>query len=111
MPIDEKRRACYSDDAGRESQQERKQKGGQTEKRTSRTQRGHRRRVLERQHAPRDTWGDTPDRTRNRRDDMSADTSLKYDFKGGEHVKSFFKCTAIVLAVIAFGLALSAIVH
>lgn len=42
---------------------------------------------------------------------MSADTSLKYNSKGGEHVKSFFKCTAIVLAVIVFGLALSAIVH
>lgn len=53
------------------------------------------------------------DRTRrdNRRDEMSAGASLKYDFKGGEHVKSFFKCTAVVLAVIAFGLALSAIVH
>ena len=36
---------------------------------------------------------------------------FKYDFKGGEYVKDFFKCTAIVLAVIVFGLALSAIVH
>lgn len=53
------------------------------------------------------------DRTRrdNRRDEMSAGASLKYDFKGGKHVKDFFKCTAIVLAVIVFGLALSAIVH
>lgn len=42
---------------------------------------------------------------------MSAGTSLKYDFKGGKHVKDFFKCTAVVLAVIAFGLVLSAIVH
>lgn len=42
---------------------------------------------------------------------MSAGTSLKYDFKGGEYVKSFFKCTAIVLAVLAFGFALSAIVR
>jgi hypothetical protein len=42
---------------------------------------------------------------------MSAGTSLNTIGKGGEHVKSFFKCTAVVLAVIVFGLALSAIVH
>ena len=54
MPIDEKRRVCYSDDAGRESQQERKQKGGQTEKRMSRTHSNQRRSGFERQPAPRD---------------------------------------------------------
>lgn len=58
-----------------------------------------------------DAWGDTPDRTRNRREDMSAGTSLNTIQKGGEYVKDFFKCTAVVLAVIAFGLVLSAIVR
>lgn len=42
---------------------------------------------------------------------MSAGTSLNTIQKGGERVKDFFKCTAIVLAVIAFGLVLSAIVR
>ena len=57
----------------------------------SRTQRDQRRRVFERQHAPRDAWEDTPDRTRNRREDMSAGTSLNTIQKGGEYVKDFFK--------------------
>lgn len=48
---------------------------------------------------------------RNRREDMSAGTSLNTIQKGGEYVKNFFKCTAAVLAVLAFGLVLSAIVH
>lgn len=77
----------------------------------SRAQSDHRRSGFERQPAPREAWGDRPDRTRNRRDEMSAGTSLKYDFKGGEHVKDFFKCTAAVLAVLAFGLLLSALVR
>lgn len=48
---------------------------------------------------------------RNRREDMSAGTSLNTIQKGGDHVKDFFKCTAAVLAVLAFGLLLSALVR
>ena len=58
-----------------------------------------------------DAWGDRPDGARNRREDMSAGTPLNTIQKGGDHVRDFFKCTAAVLAVLAFGFMLSALVR